>query len=607
MALATLTDPSSRNDPPSSAAAFLGVEQSVCGRRWRARLADDRLGLMLAQRCGLPEIVGRVLAARGLDAETVSRFLKPTLREQLPDPSRFLDMDKAVARLFAAIVKGERVCVFGDYDVDGATSTALLQRFFASIGHPVERYIPDRMTEGYGPNAAALRRLAESGVKVVVTVDCGITAFEPLAAAAEAGLDVIVLDHHKAEPTLPVAVAVVDPNRLDETAGYGQLAAVGVAYLLVVALNRALRDAGHFGAERPAPDLLQWLDLVALGTVADIVPLTGLNRAFVTQGLRVIAGRRNVGLAALADVAKLEEMPGAFHLGFLFGPRVNAGGRVGAADLGARLLSTDDPVEARQLAQQLDALNRERQQIELRVLAEAIDQVERGLGRAGRMVFVAGEGWHPGVIGIVASRLKERFQTPACVVALENGVGKGSGRSMNGFDLGAAVIAARQAGLLVNGGGHAMAAGFTVDAARAPELGAFLADRLHLEAGPDGLKPELGFDGVLQPGGATPELVALLEQVGPFGSGNAEPRFALPAVRILRADRVGTDHVRCILGGPGNARLKAIAFRAGGQALGNLLLAFGGPALHLAGHLRADRWQGKVGVQFVIEDAAPAN
>ncbi len=607
MALATLSDNSSRQDRAPASPAFLGVELSVCGRRWRTRLADDRIGAMLAQRHGLPEIVGRVLAARGLDADTVPQFLKPTLRDQLPDPSRFRDMDKAVARLSAAIVNNEKICVFGDYDVDGATSTALLQRFFASVGHPVERYIPDRLAEGYGPNEAALRGLAGRGVRVVITVDCGITAFAPLAAAAEAGLDVIVLDHHKAELNLPVAAAVVDPNRLDETAGHGQLAAVGVAYLLIVGLNRALRDAGRFGPDRPAPDLLQWLDLVALGTVADIVPLTGLNRAFVTQGLRVIAGRRNAGLVALADVAKLEEQAGAFHLGFLFGPRVNAGGRVGAADLGARLLSTDDPVEARQLAQQLDSLNRERQQIEMQVLAEAIEQVERGLGRAGRMVFVAGEGWHPGVIGIVASRLKERYQTPACVVALGNGIGKGSGRSMSGFDLGAAVIAARQAGLLVNGGGHAMAAGFTVEAARAAALGEFLAGRLHLAAGPDGLKPEMGFDGVLQPGAASPELVALLEQVGPFGSGNAEPRFALPAVRILRADRVGTDHVRCILGGPGDARLKAIAFRACGQPLGDLLMAFGGPALHLAGHLRADRWQGKVGVQFVIEDAAPAN
>ena len=606
MALALDNEPKACPDAPPQRPGFLGVEQSLGGRRWRARLADDRLGLMLAQRHGLPEIVGRVLAARGVAADSVPVFLKPTLREQLPDPSRFLDMDAAVARLLAAIVKAEPICVWGDYDVDGATSTALLQRFFSSVGHPVSRYIPDRIAEGYGPNAPALWKLAQGGVKVVVTVDCGITAFEPLAAAAEAGLDVIVLDHHKAEPALPRAHAVVDPNRLDETAGHGQLAAVGVAYLLVVALNRALREAGHYGAGHAEPDLKQWLDLVALGTVADIVPLTGLNRALVTQGLRIVAGRRNVGLAALADVARLDETPTAYHLGFLFGPRVNAGGRVGAADLGARLLSTEDPVEARELARQLDQLNRERQQIELAVLGEATDLVERGLGRAGRMIFAAGEGWHPGVIGIVASRLKDKFQAPACVVALENGIGKGSGRSVAGFDLGSAVIAARQAGLLVNGGGHPMAAGFTVEGGKLEALGRFLAERLHLEAGPDGLVPELGFDGVLQAAAATPELVGILEQVGPFGSGNAEPRFALAAARILYADPVGTDHVRCVLGGGGKERLKAIAFRARGSALGQALLAKGGPALHLAGHLRADRWQGREGVQFVIEDAATA-
>jgi single-stranded-DNA-specific exonuclease len=561
---------------------------------------------MLAQRHGLPEIVGRVLAARGIEADAVPGFLKPTLREQLPDPSGFRDMDAAVARLMAAVVRGESVCVWGDYDVDGATATALLQRFFAAIGHPVSRYIPDRLTEGYGPNAAALWKLAQDGVKVVVTVDCGISAFDALAAAAEAGLDVIVLDHHKAEPALPKAHAVVDPNRLDETAGHGQLAAVGVAYLLVVGLNRALRAAGHYGPARPEPDLKQWLDLVALGTVADIVPLTGLNRALVTQGLRILAGRRNVGLAALADVARLGEPPTAYHLGFLFGPRVNAGGRVGAADLGARLLSTEDPVEARELARQLDQLNRERQQIEQAVLGEAIAMVERGLGHAGRMVFVAGEGWHPGVIGIVASRLKDRYNAPACVVALENGVGKGSGRSVAGFDLGSAVIAARQAGLLANGGGHAMAAGFTAEAAKLDALGRFLAERLHLEAGPDGLVPELGFDGVLQPAAATTELLGHLERIGPFGSGNAEPRFALAAAQILYADPVGTDHVRCVVGGAGKERVKAIAFRARTNALGPALLAKGGPALHLAGHLRADRWQGREGVQFVIEDAAAA-
>ncbi|MFZ5789089.1 MAG: single-stranded-DNA-specific exonuclease RecJ [Pseudomonadota bacterium] len=586
--------------------AFLGVERSFTGKRWRARLGDERLGLMLAQRHGLPEIVGRALAARGVTADEVPGFLEPRLRDQLPDPSRLKDMDRAVARLTQALVQGQRIAVFGDYDVDGATSAALLERFFAAIGHPIARYIPDRMSEGYGPNLPALLKLKQQGIDLVITVDCGITAYEPLEGAAAAGLDVIVVDHHKAEPRLPRAAAVVDPNRLDEPPGLGQLAAVGVCFLLVVALNRALRAAQWYGADRPEPDLMRWLDLVALGTVADVVPLTGINRALVTQGIKVLARRANPGLAALADLARLSEAPAAYHLGFLLGPRVNAGGRVGKADLGARLLATEDAPEAKALAAELDALNRERQQIEAGVLEAAIAQVEEGQGREGELVFCAAAGWHPGVIGIVASRLKERYNRPACVVALEGGIGKGSGRSVNGLDLGSAVLAARQAGLLVNGGGHAMAAGFTVEAARLPELKAFLAERVARQAGSGGLVPELGLDGVLQPGAATPTLLAMLEKLAPFGSGNAEPRFALAAVRVVRADPVGDGHLRVILAGSDMARLKAVAFRVRDTALGHALAMGAGPALHLAGHLRADRWNGREDVQFVIEDGAPA-
>jgi single-stranded-DNA-specific exonuclease len=584
-------------------AGFLGVERSLCGRRWRQRGGDDRIGLALAQQLVLPEIIGRLLAARGIGVAEAERFLNPSLRHSLPDPSHLRDMDKAVTRLVRAIAAGEGIAVFGDYDVDGATAAALLERFFAAVGSHVRVYIPDRQREGYGPNAAALLRLKAEGAGVVVTVDCGVTAHAPLAAAAEAGLDVIVVDHHVAEPTLPPACAVINPNRLDEESPHGVLAAVGVAFLLVIGVNRALRQLGWY-AERPAPDLLQWLDLVALGTICDVVPLTGINRVLVSQGLKLLQRRGNPGLAALADAAGLGERLDSYHAGFILGPRVNAGGRVGEADLGARLLATDEPSEVRAIAERLEAFNAERREIEARVLAQAIDQAEGGDRRA-PLIFVAGEGWHPGVIGIVASRLRERYNRPACVVAIADGVGKGSGRSVSGFALGAAVIAARQRGLLQNGGGHAMAAGFTV---AQPELGAlrdFLAERAAAAIGVSGLAAELNIDGLLTAPAATPELIASLDRLGPFGAGNAEPRFALANLRVLRAEVVGTQHVRCILGdGGGPTRLKAVAFRCLESELGPALLNGQGRGFHVAGHLRADNWQGREGVQLFLDDAA---
>ncbi|HEX7968164.1 MAG TPA: single-stranded-DNA-specific exonuclease RecJ, partial [Stellaceae bacterium] len=416
---------------PDGFPAFLGVERSLCGRRWRQRAGDDRAGLALAQQLGLPEIVGRLLAARGVEAEEADRFLSPTLRGCLPDPAHLKDMDVAVARLVRAITAGEPIAIFGDYDVDGATAATLLQCFFAAVGARARVYIPDRQREGYGPNAPALLRLKEEGTAVVVTVDCGTAAHAPLAAAAEAGLDVIVLDHHIAEPALPRALAVINPNRLDEASPHGVLCAAGLAFLLAVGINRALREGGWY-ADRPPPDLVQWLDLVALGTICDVVPLTGVNRALVAQGLKVLRRRSNVGLAALADVAGIGERLDAYHAGFILGPRVNAGGRVGQADLGAQLLASDDPVAALAMARQLDGYTSERRDIEARVLAQAIDQVESG-DRSAPLVFVAGEGWHAGVIGIVASRLKERYNRPACVVAVADGIGKGSGRSVPGL------------------------------------------------------------------------------------------------------------------------------------------------------------------------------
>ncbi len=584
--------------------AFLGIEQSLTGRRWQVAPADERLALTICQRLGLPDVVGRVLAARRVGLDEAPSFLNPTLRELLPDPFHLRDMDAAVDRLANAIERGETIGVFGDYDVDGATASALLLRYFKAVGAPVLVHIPDRMAEGYGPNLPALLRLKAAGAGVVLTVDCGITAFEALQGAAAAGVDVIVVDHHEAEAALPQAVAVVNPNRLDETSPHGQLAAVGVAFLLAVALHRRLRDTGWFNG-RQTPDLMQWLDIVALGTVCDVVPLVGVNRALVTQGLKVLARRSNPGIAALADLSGVRERLEAFHLGYVLGPRVNAGGRVGQADLGVRLLTTEDPVEALRLAQLLEGYNKDRQEIEAAVLLAAIEQVERGDDDGLPLVVAAGEGWHPGVIGIIAGRLKERYNRPACVIALDGGEGKGSGRSVPGLDLGSAIIAARQAGLLIKGGGHAMAAGFTVARDRLDELRRFIGDRLAAQlAGP--LRPVLELDCALDPGGATIELVETLRQLGPFGSGNSEPRFAIMGARVVAPRVVGMGHVSCALTGRGGGRLKAIAFRSADSDLGHALLANDGTPMHLAGTLRIDSWQGNTNVQMFIEDAAPA-
>jgi len=584
--------------------AFLGVERSVCGRRWCLRPGGEG-GIEIAQRHGLPEIVGRLLAQRGVSVDMAPGFLAPRLRDQLPDPSHLIDMAAAVERLVRAVRDGESIAVFGDYDVDGATSAALLLRFFAAVGARASVYVPDRLREGYGPNTPALLKLKRDGAGVVVTVDCGTTAHEPLAAAAEAGLDVIVIDHHVAEPLLPKALALVNPNRLDETSPHGVLAAVGIAYLLVVALNRALRDAGWY-RERPEPDLLQWLDLVALGTVCDVVPLTGLNRALVVQGLKVARRADNLGIKALVQVGAANGPVDAYQLAFVLGPRVNAGGRVGAADLGARLLATDDPALATELAQRLDAFNRERRQIEAVTLQTAIARVEAA-PQSPVLVFVAEEGWHPGVIGIVAARLKERYERPACVVAVQDGIGKGSGRSVPGLPLGPAVIAARQAGLLINGGGHAMAAGFTVAADRIDALREFLAERLGDGVDREPLVPELTIDGALAASAAQASLIAHVDALAPFGAANPEPRFAFPSLRIARAEPVGTNHLRLVLTDPlETGRIDAIAFRVAGTLLGEFLLAMRGRAIHVAGHLRRDTYRGGDAVQLVIDDAAAA-
>ncbi len=584
---------------------FMGIERSVTGKWWRERTNDERLATTIAQRFGVPEIVGRVMAARGIDLDDVESFLSPTLRDLMPDPSSLRDMDKAAARIADAIEAGEGIAVFGDYDVDGATSTALLKRFFGALGIDVPVHIPDRMTEGYGPNAPALLELQRKGASLILTVDCGVTAYGPLQEARDAGIEVIVVDHHAAEPELPPAVAVVNPNRLDDDSGLGHLCAAGVAFLVCVALLRELRNRGWLEKKGVgAPDLRNWLDLVALGTVCDVVPLRGLNRAFVTQGLKVMKHRRNIGMTSLADIAGVNEVPSAYHLGYVLGPRVNAGGRVGESFLGTRLLSGDNPAEAQDIARKLDEYNRERKAIEDIVLDQAISAVE-GKSKVGSMVLVGGEDWHPGVIGIVASRLKDRYHVPSLVMGMVDGVYKGSARSVRGIDLGDAIIAARQAGLLINGGGHHMAAGFTLDPEKLDAFEVFLEERFAKIIAENDIRPTITVDGALHAKGATLELIDALEKLGPFGAGNAEPRFVFVDCRAVKADVVGADHVRCILtGANGQGRLKAIAFRCLDNDMGQTLIKHGGRPLHVLGHLRRDSWQGRDGVQLIIDDVA---
>ena len=587
-----------------ASASDILVDRSVTGRRWIVRQSDERVGLALSQRLDVPEIVGRVMAARGISLEGAEQFLDPTLRDALPDPVSLVGMDAAAERLVTAICGGEPVAIFGDYDVDGATSSALLARFLSAVGVPARVYIPDRIAEGYGPTAPAILRLHAEGIKLLITVDCGTTAFEPLEAADDAGLDVIVVDHHVAEPALPRAISVVNPNRLDDTSGQGALAAVGVSFLYAIATNRLLRENGWYAEQRrKEPDLLALLDLVALGTVCDVVPLVGLNRAFVRQGLRVMARRHNPGLAALADVAQVDVKLSEYHAGFLLGPRVNAGGRVGEAPLGAQLLMTQDKNKALEIARRLDRYNTERKEIEARVQEAAMEQAENS-DLSSALILAVGDDWHPGVIGIVAGRLKERFNRPAFVISLDGETGKGSGRSIEGVDLGSIVIAARQAGLLLNGGGHKMAAGLTVARDKLEDLRAFANERVAGDVASNAIVPTLRIDGAIALSGVKPEFVATLERLAPFGSGNAEPRFALTSVRVAKADVVGANHVRCFLTDSSGGRLKAIAFRAVGEPLGDVLLDKTGLGLHLAGKLRPDNWQGKRDVQFIIDDAA---
>jgi single-stranded-DNA-specific exonuclease len=584
----------------------LQVARSLTGRRWIWRETEDRISLGIAQRLGVSDIVGRLLAARGVGIAGAPDFLDPTLRALLPDPSLLIDMEVAADRLADAVRRGETVAVFGDYDVDGACAGALMAGLLRALGCVVIPYVPDRATEGYGPNAPALLGLVARGASLIICVDCG-TAAAPALAAVAGKADVVVLDHHKADGPPPPVLATVNPNRLDDGSGLTLLCATAVAFLTAVATVRVLRRAAFF-AQRPEPDLIGMLDLVALATVCDVMPLTGVNRALVCQGLKVLGRRDRIGLAALLDVVQTRDKPSAFTLGYVLGPRINATGRISQADLGLRLLLTDDPQEAAQLAATLDAVNRQRQEVEASMLDAAMQAAEHQSAQGHAALLVCGDGWHPGVVGIVAGRIKERFNRPACVAGIADGIAKGSGRSVPGLDLGAAVLAARQMGILTTGGGHPMAAGFSLPPDRLDAFHEFLDDRLAAAAAlPSAV--DLAVEGALAVPGATAELAREVARLAPFGAGNEEPLFVLQRARVVRADRVGREggSIRAFVEGEGGGRrLKAMLFRAREGPLANALLARDAVPLHLAGHLRAEEWNGAVNPGFFIADAAVA-
>ncbi|MFI4973970.1 MAG: single-stranded-DNA-specific exonuclease RecJ [Caulobacterales bacterium] len=586
---------------------FLGVARSISGRRWRARPADAGLVREHQRRLGLEEPLARALASRGVAAEAGETYLRPTLKALFPDPSSFLDMDAAAAALADALQQGRKVVVFADYDVDGASSAAQLVRWWRAMGAELPIYVPDRMTEGYGPSPAAFRNLREQGFELVITVDCGAAAYDALRAAEEIGLEVVVIDHHLMRDVIPHTRALVNPNRPGCASDQGNLAAAGVTFVLLAALNREARHRGWFES-RKEPDLRQWLDLAALGAVCDVTQLTGFNRALTAQGLKVMSAWGNPGLAALMNVAGAEGPAGVFHAGFILGPRINAGGRIGRSDLGARLLSTDDPDEARALAEQLNALNAERKGVEAQILEEAIGVIERdaNFDPAAPAIVVAQEGWHPGVIGIVASRLRERYRRPVVVIGIDRAadIGKGSGRSQPGVNLGRAIQAAFEEGLLLAGGGHAMAAGLTIRPSATPEFRAFLCTRLGEEMTVAEAEDALELDALVTPGAAARPLYDAFRMLEPFGPGNPEPTFALADVRIERFMPLKGGHIRCTLvDGRGNG-LKAIAWRSADTPLGRRLAA--GGAIHAAGKLKPDDWNGRNGVELEIEDLADA-
>ena len=591
----------------STAEAFLSVTTSLTGRIWRERPASLEWVRALQTQHGLPEPLARAMASRGISADSSTAFLHPTLKTLFPDPSSFVDMDLAATLLVDALVADERLTVFADYDVDGASSAALLVRWFRQMGKEISVYVPDRLTEGYGPTPSAIRKLQRQGVDLLVTVDCGAAAHDAIDAAREIGLKVVVIDHHLMRGDPPLAAALVNPNRPDCPSGQGVLAAAGVTLVLLAALNREARSRGLFD-RRPQPDLRRWLDIAAMGAICDVTQLVGFNRAIAALGLRVMSTWDNLGLAALMDAAGMERPQATmFHAGFVLGPRINAGGRVGRADLGVRLLASEDPAEAVDLARQLDAFNTERKDVERMIVEEAVCAVERdsNFDPSACAVVVAGENWHPGVIGIVASRLRERYRKPVVVMGLDRAadIAKGSGRSQPGVNLGAAIHAAFDEGLLLSGGGHAMAAGLTMRPSAIPEFRAFLYERLRAEMALASADDALEIDALVTAGAATRSLLDMFERMAPFGPGNPEPRLALADVRCDRPMLLKGGHVRCTLIDPAGGKVGAIAWRADDTPLGARILA-GGGALHVAGRLKPNDWNGRSDVQFEIEDAA---
>lgn len=588
----------------ASRPVVLGVERSASGRRWEARGSSERQVQFLQQKLGVSTALAAVLEARGIDPDQAIHFLEPKLRDLMPDPNVLKDMSLAVSLMADALEKSAKIALFGDYDVDGMSSTSMLQRALIGLGNSPITYIPDRKAEGYGPNAPAMDKLWEQGARVLVTIDCGIAAFEPLARAKELGFTVIVLDHHKAEIKLPEADAIVNPNRLDDTSGLGTLCAAGVVFLFLVGLQRELKTRGYFAARQPL-DLKMALDLAGLATVCDVVPLEGLNRVFVKQGLEILKSRSNVGLAALMDASQLKSAISASTLGFQLGPRLNAGGRVGNAAVGVELLTTNDPMQAKRIAQLLDRQNEERKALEAAMIEQASHQVAQT--EVGRMIFAHQEGWHEGVIGIVAGRLKETYHRPTLVVAWDDqGLGKGSGRSIPGFDLGALILAAKQKGLIEGGGGHAMAAGFSIKKDQVPDFLAFAEERL-AKLSDDVLVPRLGCDAVVAVSGLGMYLFQELQRAAPYGQANPEPRLAIRDAQIegLAAMGQGKEHYRMRLKEPGGTKIKAVAFRCSTSPLGEALRSASqtGKPLHIAGKLSPDTWSGAEAVQFMIDDA----
>ncbi|MAS86613.1 MAG: single-stranded-DNA-specific exonuclease RecJ [Micavibrio sp.] len=586
------------------------IDKSLGNNRWVMTPYDAREAMRISQSYGLPEIIGRLLSSREVRFDQVEAFLRPRMRDHFPDPFKLKDMDKMADFVADAVINNRKIGVFADFDVDGATSSAILKRFFRALGQDVPVYIPERLTEGYGPSAEAFAKLKELGVDIIITVDCGATSFGPAQAAKDMGVDLIILDHHETEDTLPVATFLIDPKRQDDTSEFDELAACGVAFLTCVAINACLRDKGFY-KDRPEPPLKNWLDLVALGTIADMVPQRGPNRLLVREGLKQMDKRETAGMRALMEVCGVTKFPTPYHIGFGMGPRINAGSRVHQSDLGSKLLSTDDYEEAKNLAWLLNDCNEKRKNLQKDMTAEALEKVKTLGLENDPVIVVEGEGWHSGLSGLVAGKLKETYGRPACVITYaenENGVleGRGSGRSIEGVNIAASFIEARNEGLLVKGGGHAMAGGFTIMPEMIEPFRIFV--RKHVQQQLDGqpILPEMTIDAVATIGGASLDFVKLIQrEMTPFGSGNPEPRFALNKVRIGRADIMAERHIRCYVSDmEGGSSIKAVAFGAVGTAMGDALLSANDTPLHLAGGFQINEWQGRESVEFHIADVA---